>query len=55
MARMEVIVQCAKCGNEFKPGIVIEDSARITLQGNKARCPECGFMTPIEDRFIHKV
>ena len=23
--------------------------------GNKAQCPECGFMTPIEDRFIHKV
>lgn len=55
MARMEVIVECGKCGREFKPGIVIEDSERITLRGNKTQCPYCDFMNPIEDRFIHKV
>lgn len=55
MAKMEVIVECRKCGSEFRPGIVIEASAKVTLKGNKAQCLHCGFMNPIEDRFIHKV
>jgi len=52
---MEVIVECTKCGAEYKPGIAVQDSEAVTLAGNLTRCPQCGEMNRVEDRFIHKI
>ena len=55
MGKMELTVECEKCGRDFKSGYVVENSTDISYRGNKAQCPHCGHMNPVEDRTIRKV
>jgi ribosomal protein S27AE len=46
---------CEKCGTEFQLPIRIRGPVRdIKFVDNKAQCPNCGHMTPIQDRTIKK-
>jgi rRNA maturation protein Nop10 len=47
---------CEHCGTEFELPISIRGSVEdIRFIGNTAECPNCGHVTPIQDRIIKKV
>ena len=40
---------CYNCATIFSSGIEATNVKRLTLKGNKSRCPNCGTMAPIPD------
>jgi len=51
---VEIMVSCDGCGKVYSSGIVVEKSSDVVLRGNKAQCPYCKRMNPIDDRHIRK-
>ena len=51
---VEIMVACDGCGKVYSSRIVVKDSTNVVLAGNKAQCPHCGRINPIDDRHIRK-